>query len=130
MGAAEVHDVAIVGAGPVGLLAAGLLGRAGLAAVVFERYPDPFGLPRAIRMDHEAMRIWQELGIADELLTDALPVERYEWFGADSEPIVAFDMPPAPSGWAFSYTFFQPELEGALERLVAGLPTVVSRRGL
>ncbi len=76
------------------------------------------------------MRIWQELGIADELLADALPVERYEWFGADGEPIVAFDMPPAPSGWAFSYTFFQPELEAALERLVEGLPTVLIRRGV
>ncbi len=130
MDAVEVHDVAIVGAGPVGLLAAGLLGRAGLAVVLIERYPDPFRLPRAIRMDHEAMRIWQELGIAEELLEDALPVERYEWFGADGEPIVAFDMPPAPSGWAFSYTFFQPELEGALERLVARLPTVLTRRGV
>ena len=98
--------------------------------VVVERYPDPFGLPRAIRMDHEAMRIWQELGIAEELLADALPVERYEWFGADGEPIVAFDMPPAPSGWVFSYTFFQPELEAALERLVARLPTVQMRRGV
>jgi 2-polyprenyl-6-methoxyphenol hydroxylase-like FAD-dependent oxidoreductase len=83
MGAGQLHDVAIIGAGPVGLLAAALLGRAGVAVAVIERYPDPFGLPRAIRMDHEAMRIWQELGIADELLVDALPVERYEWFGAD-----------------------------------------------
>jgi 2-polyprenyl-6-methoxyphenol hydroxylase-like FAD-dependent oxidoreductase len=130
MAGGEVHDVAIIGAGPVGLLAAALLGRAGLDVLLIERHPDPFGLPRAIRMDHEAMRIWQELGIADEFLTDALPVERYEWFGADGEPIVAFDMPPAPSGWAFSYTFFQPELEGALARLVDGLPTVHTRRGV
>jgi 2-polyprenyl-6-methoxyphenol hydroxylase-like FAD-dependent oxidoreductase len=126
----EQHDVAIIGAGPVGLVAAALLGQAGVDVVVVERYPDPFGLPRAIRMDHEAMRIWQELGIAEELLVDALPVERYEWFGADGEPIVAFDMPPAPSGWVFSYTFFQPELEAALERLVARLPTVQTRRGV
>jgi 2-polyprenyl-6-methoxyphenol hydroxylase-like FAD-dependent oxidoreductase len=130
MRAGEIHEVAIVGAGPVGLLAAALLGRAGHDVVLIERYPDPFGLPRAIRMDHEAMRMWQELGIADELLTDALPVERYEWFGADREPIVAFDMPPAPSGWAFSYTFFQPELEGALHRLVASLPRVRTVRGV
>ena len=130
MSAGEQYDVAIIGAGPVGLLAAALLGRSGLEVVVIERYPRSFGLPRAIRMDHEAMRMWQELGIADDLLVDALPVERYEWFGADQEPIVAFDMPPAPSGWAFSYTFFQPELEGALERLVGGLPTVEVRRGV
>ena len=126
----ELHDVAIIGAGPVGLVAAALLGRAGVDVVVVERYPDPFGLPRAIRMDHEAMRIWQELGIAEELLADALPVVRYEWFGADGEPIVAFDMPPAPSGWVFSYTFFQPELEAALERLIKRLPTVQMCRGV
>ena len=126
----ELHDVAIIGAGPVGLVAAALLGRAGVDVVVVERYPDPFGLPRAIRMDHEAMRIWQELGIAEELLADALPVVRYEWFGADGEPIVAFDMPPAPSGWVFSYTFFQPELEAALERLIERVPTVQMRRGV
>ena len=130
MGRDEPHDVAIIGAGPVGLVAAALLGRAGVDVVVVERYPDPFGLPRAIRMDHEAMRIWQELGIAEELLADALPVVRYEWFGADGEPIVAFDMPPAPSGWVFSYTFFQPELEAALERLIDRLPTVQMRRGV
>jgi len=129
MGRDELHDVAIIGAGPVGLVAAALLGRAGVDVVVVERYPEPFGLPRAIRMDHEAMRIWQELGIAEELLVDALPVVRYEWFGADGEPIVAFDMPPAPSGWVFSYTFFQPELEAALERLIERLPTVRMRRG-
>jgi 2-polyprenyl-6-methoxyphenol hydroxylase-like FAD-dependent oxidoreductase len=126
----ELHDVAIIGAGPVGLLAAALLGRAGSDVVVVERYPEPFGLPRAIRMDHEAMRIWQELGIAEQLLVDALPVERYEWFGADGEPIVAFDMPPAPSGWAFSYTFFQPELEVALQGAVDRLGSVEMRRGV
>jgi len=123
-----MHDVAIIGAGPVGLLEAALLGRAGFDVVLIERYPDPIGLPRAIRMDHEAMRIWQELGIAEELLADMLPVERYEWFGADGGRILAFDMPSSPSGWAFSYTFYQPELEAALQRLVESLPTVTVRR--
>ncbi len=125
-----MHDVAIIGAGPVGLLEAALLAQSGVDVLLVERWPDPFGLPRAIRMDHEAMRIWQQLGIADRLLVDALPVERYDWYGGDRKLIVTFDLPPSPSGWVFSYTFYQPELEDALLDLVASLPTVTVRRGV
>ena len=51
----------------------------------------PYGLPRAIRLDHEAMRIWQALDITDELLEDAVPVNRYGMvFCADGELIVKF----------------------------------------
>ncbi|MEU8664781.1 FAD-dependent oxidoreductase, partial [Actinoplanes philippinensis] len=36
-----MHDVVIVGAGPVGLLLAGELGRAGCSVLVLEQQPDP-----------------------------------------------------------------------------------------
>jgi 2-polyprenyl-6-methoxyphenol hydroxylase-like FAD-dependent oxidoreductase len=124
-----MHDVAIVGAGPVGLLAAGLLGGAGHDVVLIERHAGLYPLPRAVRFDHEAMRIWQELGITDELLPDIHPVEQYDWYGADGELIVSFHMPPSPSGWPFSYTFAQPDLECALSALVDRLDSVEIRRG-
>ncbi len=41
---AERYDAAIIGAGADGLVAAALLGRAGLRAVVLERQPQPGGL--------------------------------------------------------------------------------------
>jgi 2-polyprenyl-6-methoxyphenol hydroxylase-like FAD-dependent oxidoreductase len=125
-----VHDVAIVGFGPVGQTLAALLGGYGVDVVVVERFVGPYGLPRAVRFDHEAMRIWQQLGIAEQLQDDAVPVNRYEWFGADGNLSVRFDFPEdGPSGWPWSHCFYQPYLEAALERSAREQPSVDLERG-
>src|SRR5690349_1594722 len=111
------YDVAIVGYGPVGQTAAALLGRAGHRVAVFERFGCLYDLPRAIHFDHEIMRVWQALGIVDEIADDLLPVGEYRWFGADGKPIMTMRAEtPAPSGWEPNYLFFQPYLESALDR--------------
>lgn len=126
-----IHDVAIIGYGPVGQALAGLLGSRGVEVIVVERFDRPFGLPRAVRFDHEAMRLWQELGFADALIDDLLPVSRYDWYGADGELMVSFTTPDhGPSGWRFAYSFFQPALEESLDRTVTALPSVQVRRGV
>ena len=124
-----MHDVVLVGYGPVGQTLAAHLGRSGLDVCVFERFPALYNRPRAIRMDHEAMRIWQDLGIVHDLEDDILPIEDYEWFGADGQPLLSFSIPRGPSGWAHSYVFYQPYLEAALDRLVRSQPTVTLRQG-
>ncbi|MCY1220281.1 3-(3-hydroxy-phenyl)propionate/3-hydroxycinnamic acid hydroxylase [compost metagenome] len=63
--AAEVFDVAIVGYGPTGLVAASLLGKAGYKVVVIERWPTPYGLPRLTHIDGETARIVQASGDVD-----------------------------------------------------------------
>ena len=65
--APSTFDVAIVGYGPVGALLASLLGREGVRTVVVERDREIYRLPRAVHFDHEIMRIFQSVGIADEL---------------------------------------------------------------
>jgi 2-polyprenyl-6-methoxyphenol hydroxylase-like FAD-dependent oxidoreductase len=60
-------DVAVVGAGPVGLLVALLLGRRGWQVEVLERQVAAYGRPRAVHLDHEAARILQNAGIMDDL---------------------------------------------------------------
>jgi 2-polyprenyl-6-methoxyphenol hydroxylase-like FAD-dependent oxidoreductase len=125
-----VHDVAIIGYGPVGQTLAGLLGRRGIDVVVVERFEAPYGLPRAMRFDHEAMRLWQELGFAETMADDSLPVTRYEWYGADGRLDMRFLTPEhGPSGWSFSYSFHQPSLEAALDEAVRAQPSVDVRRG-
>jgi threonine dehydrogenase-like Zn-dependent dehydrogenase len=52
-------DVAIVGYGPVGQALAALLGQAGHRVGVFERLPQIYGLPRALHIDHEIVRLLQ-----------------------------------------------------------------------
>ncbi len=85
-------DVAIVGYGPVGQALAALLGRAGHRVAVFERYQEIYRLPRAVHLDHEIMRLLQTLGLADTLATEMVAVHDYQWFGADGELLLRFDV--------------------------------------
>jgi 2-polyprenyl-6-methoxyphenol hydroxylase-like FAD-dependent oxidoreductase len=118
-------DVAIVGYGPVGQTVATLLGRAGHSVFVFERFGRLYDLPRAVHFDHEIMRVWQELGIVEEIAGDLLPVYEYCWFGADGEPIMTMRAEaPAPSGWEPNYLVFQPYLEAAIDRTARQVASV------
>jgi 2-polyprenyl-6-methoxyphenol hydroxylase-like FAD-dependent oxidoreductase/catechol 2,3-dioxygenase-like lactoylglutathione lyase family enzyme len=123
-------DVAIVGYGPVGQTVAALLARRGHRVAVYERFGDIYRLPRAVYFDDEIMQVWQDLGITWDLEHDLLPTSSYNWFGADGEPILRMDMTsPARSSWEPGYSFFQPNLECALDSLVHRLPTATVHRG-
>ena len=123
-------DVVIVGFGPVGQATAALLAGRGHRVAAYERYASLYELPRAVYFDDEIMRVWQTLGIVDELAGDLLPNRTYEWFGADGETILRMEQEgPGPSGWEPGYVFFQPHLERALDRAVRALPTAEVHRG-
>ena len=122
-------DVVIVGYGPVGQTLAAMLAREGHRVAVYERYSCLYGRPRAIYFDDEIMRVWQQVGIVDEIAGDLMPNKTYDWFGADGEPLLNIELPPGPSGWEAGYLFFQPYLEAALDRAVEALPTAVVHRG-
>ncbi|WP_426517456.1 FAD-dependent monooxygenase [Diaminobutyricibacter sp. McL0618] len=59
-------DFLIVGAGPVGLVTAILLGRDGWRVTLVERWPSRYPMPRACTIDHEALRILQSAGVMQE----------------------------------------------------------------
>ncbi|MGJ7530626.1 bifunctional 3-(3-hydroxy-phenyl)propionate/3-hydroxycinnamic acid hydroxylase [Variovorax sp. GB1P17] len=65
-------DVLIVGAGPVGVTIANLLGTYGICTIVVERSPDILPYPRAVGMDDEALRVFQTAGLAEKLLDDVV----------------------------------------------------------
>ncbi|HEV2660278.1 MAG TPA: FAD-dependent monooxygenase, partial [Ktedonobacteraceae bacterium] len=60
--------VVIVGAGPVGLAAANLLGMAGIETLVIERNAEVYAFPRAIALDDEGLRVCQSLDLMNEVL--------------------------------------------------------------
>ncbi|MFI5856269.1 bifunctional 3-(3-hydroxy-phenyl)propionate/3-hydroxycinnamic acid hydroxylase [Streptomyces parvulus] len=128
----KVHDVAIVGFGPVGQMLALLLGRAGHDVVALERWPDPYPLPRAAHFDHETGRIFQAGGIGEAVraVTDPVP-DHYEWRNAAGRPLVRIDWSGnGPSGWPTANFFSQPELEAVLTGAAESQDTVTVRRGL
>jgi putative polyketide hydroxylase len=67
-------DLAIVGAGIVGLTAALSAARAGLSVVVIESHRGTHDHPRARGVNGRAMEIFRQLGIADQLRDAAAPL--------------------------------------------------------
>lgn len=124
-------DVAIVGAGPVGLVLAILLGRRGWRVDVRERWPAPYPLPRAVHFDHEIGRVLQAAGVAEALAGRTEPASVYEWRNAAGDVLLRIgrDEHTSLSGWPESNMFSQPELERILAERAAALPTVQVTRG-
>lgn len=122
----EAVDVAIVGFGPVGVVAAGLLGQAGVRVLACDRLPGVYEIPRAIALDHEIMRVFQQLGVADEVARHCEPFTPSEYFGVDGQLIRRMTMvePPYPQGYTPSIVFTQPPVERLLRERVARLPGV------
>src|SRR4029453_19261246 len=58
--------VVIVGAGPVGVTAATLLGQYGVDCVVLDRWDGVYPQPRAVHLDDETYRVLARRGIAEE----------------------------------------------------------------
>jgi 2-polyprenyl-6-methoxyphenol hydroxylase-like FAD-dependent oxidoreductase len=114
-------DVAIVGAGPGGMLLALLLGRRGWRVEVLERQASAFGRPRAVHLDHEAARILQNAGLMDDLAAHTEVMDSYLWRNAEGAPLLWLDGAPevpAVSGWPASNMFHQPDLERLLTEAI------------
>jgi 3-(3-hydroxy-phenyl)propionate hydroxylase len=122
----KVYDVAVIGFGPSGAVAAGLLGAQGLSVFVCDKSRDVYEMPRAFALDHEIMRVFQQLGIDDEVMGFAEPFTPSEFFGVDGQLIKRFTTPapPYPLGFVPALVFSQPPVERILRARVQGMPSV------
>ncbi|MEQ9519614.1 MAG: bifunctional 3-(3-hydroxy-phenyl)propionate/3-hydroxycinnamic acid hydroxylase [Parvibaculum sp.] len=124
---ASSFDAIVLGYGPVGAMAAALLARRGWRVAVIDRLPDVYPLPRAVRFDGEAMRMFQELGIAAQMAADAAPIRGAEFVDAKFNRLEGLELPDGfltSLGWPLGFMFHQPTMERALRARVASFPNV------
>src|SRR5262245_61497456 len=86
-----------------------------------------YDIPRAIALDHEVMRVFQQIGVIDAVAPFCEAFTPSEYFGVDGQLIRRMTMvaPPYPQGYTPSNVFTQPAVERVLRARVAQLPNVV-----
>ena len=125
------YDCIIVGAGPTGAVLGGLLSRAGHRVLLLERDHEVYALPRAVHMDHEIMRVLQELNVLEALQPYMHDMDTYRFESAAGEALLESrgNGRLACSGYVSSAMFVQPELERLLRADLLTQPNVTLRLG-
>ncbi|GAB2459680.1 bifunctional 3-(3-hydroxy-phenyl)propionate/3-hydroxycinnamic acid hydroxylase [Comamonas humi] len=123
------YDVAIIGYGPTGLVAASQLGQAGYKVIVVERWPTMYRLPRLTHIDGETARIVQACGDVDQAMRDSLPLHTYHYKNAEGELLLELEWKGKQCGYTAHNSIYQPDIEDAIHARVASLPNVELLRG-
>lgn len=124
------RSVAVIGAGPVGLMIANLLGAAGVDLVVLEKNPGLIGLPRAIAYDSETLRLFDQIGLLAELNKGLVCDPKVVYLNGNGRRLMDMNPPRGKFGYSRIGTFYQPELERVLLDGLKRYPNVAVRFGV
>jgi 3-(3-hydroxy-phenyl)propionate hydroxylase len=111
--AAEV-DVVVVGAGPVGLTLANILGLQGVRTLVAEERDTLIDYPRGVGLDDEALRTFQSIGLVEQILPHTVPNQILRFFDAKRRLLAEMAPPDARFGWPKRNGFVQPLVDAEL----------------
>ncbi|CAN5416974.1 bifunctional 3-(3-hydroxy-phenyl)propionate/3-hydroxycinnamic acid hydroxylase [soil metagenome] len=85
----NTFDVIVIGAGPVGLTLANLLGVHGIRTLVIERNDHIEGEPRAVTIDDESLRTMQSAGLAEKVVKDVVMGYGVQYFAWNGKPLAS-----------------------------------------
>jgi 3-(3-hydroxy-phenyl)propionate hydroxylase len=124
-------QVVVVGFGPSGAVATSLLGALGIRTLAIDKDRSVYDRPRAIALDHEILRLFDNLGVAERLAPYIAPFPASEHFGAKGQLIRRIDMvsEPYPLGYTPTMVFTQPPVEEELRAHARSYPDVVVELG-
>ena len=111
---AEKADVVIVGAGPVGLTLANILGPQGVRTLVVDERDSLIDYPRGVGLDDEALRTFQGIGLVDQILPHTVPNQILRFFDAKRQLLAEMAPPDARFGWPKRNGFVQPMVDAEL----------------
>jgi 3-(3-hydroxy-phenyl)propionate hydroxylase len=117
-------DVAIIGAGPVGLMIANYLGLQGVRVVLVEKLDQIIDYPRAIGLDDEALRVFQSVGLADALLPHTTPDHWMRFVTHTGHCFASIEPRTDEFGWSRRNAFIQPLADRVLYEGLRRFPHV------
>lgn len=109
-------DVLIVGAGPVGLTLANILGLQGVRTLVVDERDTLIDYPRGVGLDDEALRTFQSIGLVDHVLPHTVPNQILRFFDGKRRLLAEMAPPDARFGWPKRNGFVQPMVDAELLR--------------
>ncbi|OBA81576.1 3-(3-hydroxyphenyl)propionate hydroxylase [Mycobacterium sp. 1164966.3] len=119
-GQATDVEVLVVGAGPVGLTLANILGLQGVRTLVVEERATLIDYPRGVGLDDESLRTFQSIGLVDRVLPHTVPNQILRFYDSQRRILAEMAPPDARFGWPKRNGFVQPlvdaELLGGLDR--------------
>ena len=123
---ADPIPVVIVGAGPVGVAAATLLGQYGVDCLVLDRWDGVYPQPRAVHLDDETYRILGRLGIAEQFAAVSRPTRGLQLIDRHHRVLAVFERggDHGRHGHPEANMFDQPELEQLMRTNLKDLTTV------
>ncbi|MHA7847968.1 bifunctional 3-(3-hydroxy-phenyl)propionate/3-hydroxycinnamic acid hydroxylase [Serratia sp. D1N4] len=107
-------QVAIVGAGPVGLMMANYLGQMGIEALLIEKLDTLIDYPRAIGIDDEALRTIQAVGLVDNVLPHTTPWHAMRFLTPKGRCFADIQPMTDEFGWSRRNAFIQPQVDAVL----------------
>lgn len=110
----KTADVLIIGAGPVGLLLANLLGQQGVNVLLVEKSETLIDYPRAVGIDDEALRAMQTAGLVDEVLPHTIPDQKIYMVNGDRQILSEVNPTTREFGWPRRNGFVQPLVDRVL----------------
>jgi 3-(3-hydroxy-phenyl)propionate hydroxylase len=119
-------DIILVGFGPTSAVLANLLAQLGWNIKIFEQNTKIYDLPRAVFFDDEVMRVFQKIGLSDEILKCTLKVQGMDLINQNGLILSSYDASTeiGPLGWHAGYMFHQPTLERILREKLSTYPNV------
>jgi 3-(3-hydroxy-phenyl)propionate hydroxylase len=113
-------DVAIIGYGPTGVIAALTLASRGVASVAFERDREIYPRARAVTVNDWTMRIFQDLGVDERVNRLIEPQRALRWVTYDGHELMRVEHPPSTLGVKPRfYNIYQPTMEAELRQCAA-----------
>jgi 3-(3-hydroxy-phenyl)propionate hydroxylase len=107
-------DVVVVGAGPVGLTLANVLGLRGIRTLVVDERETLIDYPRGVGLDDESLRTFQAIGLVDRILPHTVPNQILRFVDAKRRVLAEMAPPDACFGWPKRNGFVQPLVDAEL----------------